>query len=103
MKAYTFEEIKDRHIGKIGTKKRDKYEHELNLDLLGLMIKETRKQRNLTQEELGELIGVNKSEISKLESNARNMRLSTIIRVFEALKAKIKIKVEVDNMELMIA
>ncbi len=103
MKVYTFEEIKDRHIGKLGTKKREKYEHDLNLELLGLMIKETRKQRNLTQEELGELVGVNKSEISKLERNARNMTLSTVIRIFEALKAKIKIKVEIDNTELSIA
>jgi len=46
------------------------------------MIKKTRKERKLTQEQLGDLIGVKKSEISKLERNARNMSISTVLRVF---------------------
>jgi len=45
---------------------RDEYEYELRMDLLGRMIKTTRKERHLTQEELGKIVGVNKSQISKL-------------------------------------
>ncbi|MFC2138751.1 helix-turn-helix domain-containing protein [Bacteroidota bacterium] len=84
-------------MGKKGTEKRDQYEFELKLDILGEVIKKTRKERNLTQEELGKLIGVRKSEISKLERNARNMTISNIIRIFHALKAKIKINIELEN------
>ena len=61
LKTYTFDQIKDQMIGKRGTAKRDDYEFELNLELLGEMIRTTRLQRNLTQEQLGELVGVQKS------------------------------------------
>jgi len=84
----------DRHIGKNGTKKRDKFESELRLDLLGEAIKQTRKARNLTQEELGELVGVQKAQISKLENSLKDARVETIIRVFQALKARINFSVE---------
>ena len=64
---YTFDEIKDEFIGKKGTPKRDRYEYELKLELLGGMIKTARKERNLTQEQLGKIVGVQKAQISKLE------------------------------------
>ena len=71
LKIYTLEQAKNKHLGKIGTAKRDKYEYELRLDLLGEMIKQTRKERHLTQSELGEMIGVQKSQISRIERNAK--------------------------------
>ena len=49
MKIYTLDQVKDKHIGKIGTEKRDGYEYELRLDLLGEMSKQTLKERHLTQ------------------------------------------------------
>ena len=58
MKTYTLEEVTDELIGKIGTPRRDLFEYELQMDLIGSAIKQTRKERNLTQEELGELVGV---------------------------------------------
>ncbi len=94
LRIYTFEEAKNKHLGKIGSEKRDKYEYELRLDLLGEMIKETRKERNLTQSQLGELIGVQKSQISRIENNAKNVTIETILRVFKALKAKVNFNVE---------
>ena len=66
------------------------------------MIKQTRKERNLTQEQPGELVGVNKSEISKLERNTRNMTISTILKIFKAMKANVKFVVELENKELNI-
>jgi len=103
LKIYTLEEAKDKHFGKIGTEKRDKYEYELRLDLLGEMIKRTRKERNLTQSELGDMIGVQKSQISRIERNAKNVTIETILKVFKALKAKVNFNVELLDGEFKIA
>ena len=103
LKIYTLEQAKDKHLGKIGTEKRDKYEYELRLDLLGEMIKQTRKERHLTQSELGEMIGVQKSQISRIEKNAKNVTIETILRVFNALKAKVNFNVELIDGEYRIA
>ena len=103
MKIYTLEQAKDKHLGKIGTEKRDKYEYELRLDLLGEMIKHTRKERHLTQSELGEMIGVQKSQISRIERNAKNVTIDTILRVFNALKAKVNFNVELLDGDFKIA
>ena len=98
-KPHTIDKVKDKFIGKPGSPEREKYEVELRLDVLGDLIRKTRKDRNLTQEELGKLIGVQKAQISKLERNASNMRIETIIRIFDALKAHVKFRVELDNRE----
>lgn len=97
MKAYTLAEMKDKHIGKVGTKERDEYEYKLRMDVLGKMIKAARQERNLTQEELGKLIGVQKAQISKLESSANSATIDTIIKVFKALKAEINFNVRIEN------
>jgi DNA-binding XRE family transcriptional regulator len=94
MKTYTLDEVQDKLIGKIGTPNRDKFEYELQMDLIGQAIKQTRQERNLTQEELGKLIGVQKSQISRIESNASNVTIDTLMRVFNALQAKVKLQVE---------
>lgn len=74
MKTYTLEEVKEKYIGSIGSLKREAYENELRLDLLGAAIKQVRKERKLTQTELGELVGVKKAQISKLENNLTDAR-----------------------------
>jgi DNA-binding XRE family transcriptional regulator len=102
IKTHTLDELKDKHLGKIGSEKRDQYEYELRLDLLGEVIKRTRKERHLTQTELGELIGVQKSQISRIERNAKNVTIETILRVFKALKAKVNFNVELLDGEFKI-
>lgn len=97
MNLYTLDEIKDEFIGKRGTAKRDMYEQELQLEVLGDMIKQVRLKRNLTQEQLGKLIGVQKAQISKLENSATNVTMETVLRVFNALKAKVSFKVEINK------
>ena len=97
MKKYTLAEMKDKYIGKVGTKERDDYEYELRMDVLGKMIKAARKERQLTQEQLGELIGVKKAQISKLESSANSATIDTILKVFRALKAEINFNVKIEN------
>ncbi len=61
------------------------------------MIKAARQERNMTQEELGRLVGVQKAQISKFESSANSAAIDTIIRVFRALKAEINFNVKLEN------
>ncbi|MDP4679714.1 MAG: helix-turn-helix domain-containing protein [Cyclobacteriaceae bacterium] len=103
MKTYSLDEAQDLLIGKVGTPRRESFEFELKLELIGEMIKTIRKERYLTQEQLGKLIGVQKSQISKLERNTKNVTIETILKVFEALKAKVNFKVELLNNEVNIA
>jgi len=97
VKTYSLAEMKDKYIGKVGTKERDEYEYELRMDVLGKMIKTARQERNLTQEELGRLVGVQKAQISKLESSANSATIDTIIKVFKALKAEINFNVKLED------
>jgi len=103
MKMMTLDQMKDNDIGKVGTPERDKYEFELRMEVLGDMIKSVRKERNLTQEQLGELIGVQKSQISKLERNTKNVTIETILKVFRALKANVRFSVEINESEFKVA
>lgn len=102
MKMYTLEEIKDRYMGKRGTPKRDKYEYKLSMWRMGQMIKEARKQRNLTQAALGKLVGVQKAQISKLEKGANSATIVTILKVFKALKAEINFNIKIDDKYLQL-
>ena len=102
MKTYTLNQVQDKLIGKIGTPDRDIFESELQMDLIGKAIKQTRQERHLTQEELGKLIGVQKAQISRLENNASNVTMETLLKVFTALKAKIKLQVELPNLNISI-
>ena len=97
MKLYTMDDIKDEFIGKKGAPKREKYEQDLQMEFLGDMIKQVRMERNLTQEQLGKLIGVQKAQISKLENNTTNVTMETILKVFTALKTRISFHVELIN------
>ena len=100
MKTHTLDEVTDELIGKVGTPERDKFEYELQMDLIGQAIKQTRQERNLTQEELGKLIGVQKSQISRIESNASNVTIDTLMRVFNALQAKVKFQIELPHFKI---
>lgn len=88
-KVYSLDEVKDELIGKVGTPERD--EHERNVEdalrtyFVGEAIKAARQQQQLSQEELGEKIGVKRSQICKLESGRCSPTISTISKVFRAL------------------
>lgn len=103
IKTYTLAQMKDTHIGKRGTKAREQYEYELNMELVSYMIKKVRQERNLTQEQLGELVGVQKAQISKLESSANSATLDTIVKVFKAMKANIHFSVTIDQKQLKLS
>lgn len=93
MKTISLEKLKDKHLGKIGTQNRDKYESNLRLEILAEQIKNLRKERKLTQEQLGELIGVQRAQISKIENNTNNVTIGTLLRVFNALKVEINFSI----------
>jgi len=100
MKTHTLDEVQDQLIGKVGTPNRDRFEYELQMDLIGQAIKQTRQERKLTQEELGKLIGVQKAQISRIENNASNVTIETLMRVFNALQAKVKLSVELPHFKI---
>lgn len=103
MKSYTLAEMKDKYIGKTGTKERDEYEYNLNMEVLSHMIKKARQERKLTQEQLGKLVGVQKAQISKLENSANSATIDTVIKVFKALKADIHFNVTLENKQLQLS
>ncbi|MBK8625187.1 MAG: helix-turn-helix transcriptional regulator [Saprospiraceae bacterium] len=103
MKTYSLEELTDQYIGKLGTPKREFFEQELRLELIGDAIRKARKAKHLTQEQLGELVGVQKSQIAKIENSTTDARFSTILKVFDALKAKVNFTVELENQKLMVS
>ena len=100
MIKYTLDEVIDKHIGKVGTPKRDAFEIDLKLDLIGQQIKAIRKQRKMTQAELGKLIGVQKAQVSKLENNTSNFSIGTVVKVFKALGANVKLKIELKDQKI---
>ena len=102
MKTYSLDEVTDKLVGKKGTQNRDAFENELKLELIGQTIKQIRKDRNLTQEQLGELVGVKKAQISKIENSLTDARFDTIMKVFKALNAKVNFNVELLNQKVAI-
>ena|SRR5436190_21675848 len=87
MKKYnnitSFDELIDVEHGKIGTESRNQYEENSQMFIISEMLKEARKNANLTQEQLADKTGTKKSYISKLENGKGNIQLSTLIRIFE--------------------
>ena len=87
-KLYSMDEVLDEAIGVVGTTERDEFdrsvEEAVHAYQMGEAIKKARLKQNLTQEELGKLVGVKKSQISKMERGA-NMTLRSYNRIFKAL------------------
>jgi DNA-binding XRE family transcriptional regulator len=90
----SLEALIDKHVGARGTRKREVFENELRMDLLGDAIRNVRLERKLTQEQLGDMVGVGKAQISKIENSVKNARLDTVLRVFAALGTSVSFSVE---------
>lgn len=96
MKLYSQAEMLDRTLGPKGTPERDEYDAKVDDYMVGLAIRQAREARNLTQEQLGERIGVQRARICSIERGA-NLRLSTIRRIFSALDMEVKL--DIANMQ----
>lgn len=87
MKKYdnikNFDQLIELEHGKLGTESRNKYEENSQMFIISEMLKEARKNANLTQEQLAQKTGTKKSYISKIENGKGNIQLSTLIRIFE--------------------
>ncbi|HNA65838.1 MAG TPA: helix-turn-helix transcriptional regulator [Saprospiraceae bacterium] len=81
-KITNFDVHLDKRYGKKGTKTRDKYEQGFEAFKLGAILQEMRKEKGLTQEELALKCGTTKNYISRIENDASDIRLSTLMRIF---------------------
>jgi ribosome-binding protein aMBF1 (putative translation factor) len=92
MKLHTLEEIEDKYLGPIGTPKRDEYERKLADELhayrVGEAIKKAREAQKLTQAELGERMGVQRSQVCRIESG-KSITLASMMRAFRALGVQV--------------
>lgn len=87
----------DKKIGEHGTPQREEFENEYDTFKLGVLIQQAREQRGLTQEQLAELAGTNKSYISKIERNLKDIRFSTLQRIInEGLGGHLDISIRLE-------
>ena len=77
----SFDDYLDKQYGQIGTESRDKFQEEFETFKIGVLIQEARKKQNLTQQELADKVGTTKNYISRIENNASDIRLSTLMRI----------------------
>ena len=85
----------NKEVGKKGTKKRDKFESEYEAFRLGVLIQQARQEKGLTQEQVAELSGTNKSYISKLEKDLKDVPFSTLQRIItEGLSGHLEMSIK---------
>jgi HTH-type transcriptional regulator / antitoxin HipB len=93
----TLDEILDKKYGKKGAEKREKWEQEFEAFRLGVLLEEARIKLGMTQEELAEKCGTNKSYISRIENNASDIRLSTLMKIIQqGLGGHLKLTLQID-------
>lgn len=92
MQFYTQSQMEDKHVGAKGTQARAEYDEQVELMLVGEAIRKARQARSLSQEQLGEMVGVQKAQISRIE-NGKNLTLSTISRLFRALNQSVSLEI----------
>jgi HTH-type transcriptional regulator / antitoxin HipB len=91
----TLDQFVDEEVGKKGTKKRDKFEAGYETFKLGVLIQQARQEKGMTQEQLADLAGTNKSYISKLEKDLKDIRFSTLQRIIkEGLGGHLEISIK---------
>ena len=78
-----FDQLIEIEHGKIGTESRNEFEEKSQMFIISEMLKDARKNANITQEQLAEKTGTKKSYISRIENGKGNIQLSTLIRLFE--------------------
>lgn len=95
-KLTSFDDHLDEQYGKIGTQSREKFEEEFESFRIGVLIQEARKKQQLTQQELADKVGTTKNYISRIENNASDIRLSTLMRIIrEGLGGSLKLSLDI--------
>ncbi len=86
----------DQKYGKKGTERREKFQEEFEAFKIGVLIQEARKSKNLTQQQLADKVGTTKSYISRIENNASDIRLSTLMRIIrEGLGGSLRLSLDI--------
>lgn len=94
-KVKTWSSIKDEVYGKPGTTRRDQLDREFEGFKLGLLLRKAREEQQLTQQELGQLIGKKRTYISRVENDGSNLTLKTLYEIVEkGLGGKINISID---------
>jgi len=84
------------NYGNVGSETRDKFEEEFETFKIGVLIQEARKRQHLTQEELADRVGTTKNYISRIENNASDIRLSTLMRIIkDGLGGNLKLSLDI--------
>ncbi len=92
----SFDSHLDENYGKPGTTSRDKFQEEFETFKIGVLIQEARKKKHLTQQELAEKVGTTKNYISRIENNASDIRLSTLMRIIrEGLGGNLQLSLDI--------
>jgi len=92
----SFDDHLDEQYGKIGTGSRDQFQEEFETFKIGVLIREARKKQQLTQQQLADKVGTTKNYISRIENNASDIRLSTLMRIIrEGLGGSLKLSVDI--------
>lgn len=92
----SFDDHLDVQYGEKGTLNRQKFEEEYETFRIGVLIQEARKKQNMTQQELAEKAGTTKSYISRIENNASDIRLSTLMRIIhKGLGGHLKLSLDI--------
>jgi len=96
METKSWKEIKNTVYGKKGTERRDELERDFESFKIGLLLRKARKEKNLTQEQLGKLIDKKRTYISRVENNGSNLTLKTLYDIVEkGLGGKVKISIQI--------
>jgi len=97
MKLYSFEELLDEDYGKVGTPERDAFEQSVDDAVqayrVGEAIKKAREAQQLTQAQLGEKMGVQRSQVCRLESG-KSITLASMMRAFRALGVQVALDMQ---------
>tara|TARA_R110002049_G_scaffold133950_2_gene293356 strand:- start:1566 stop:1877 length:312 start_codon:yes stop_codon:yes gene_type:complete len=92
----SWKDIKDTVYGEKGTERRDGLERDFESFKIGLLLRNAREEKNLTQEQLGELVDKKRTYISRVENNGSNLTLKTLYEIVEkGLGGKVTISIDV--------
>lgn len=95
MQTKSWKDIKDSVYGEKGTERRDELDRDFESFKIGLLLRNAREEKNLTQEQLGELIDKKRTYISRVENNGSNLTLKTLFDIVEkGLGGKVNITIE---------
>ena len=96
METKSWKNIKDEVYGKKGTPRRDQLEREAEGLKIGLLLRQAREQKHLTQKQLGELVDKKRTYISRVENDGSNLTLKTLYDIVEkGLGGKVTINIDV--------